>query len=369
MKAMTMSSDNTLTAEFDLATGEHPAIIASDIVTRKGKIFEAGDYPDKQFAITPEELAAAAADFKPVPLDLEHRSTVLDGRLGELSGVELSEDGRTLYGSVALPRWLDSLLDEGKRKVSCTWDRATKRLQGLALVNQPRITDAVLMAAFTADFEGRRNSSADMAAIQTIHDHCAQLGAECASSEYSVNQNQAGTQPQLKEFKKTMSDINTEKDTSQPDNTALTAEFATMRAELEKLKSANEALKAENRRTAAAAFADAEIKAGRAYPAEKAAMVAAFEQAAKDDDAAPATITFAEGQSGSRVDALKALYAARPASSLMNGGQRIELSADQVHAAFGSTTRQSNGGGQEVSKERVEELKGMTPLGIAAKNN
>ncbi|HEU4988448.1 MAG TPA: hypothetical protein VFT41_01540, partial [Gemmatimonadaceae bacterium] len=41
-------------------------------VLRRGKIFEAGDYPDKAYAMTPEELWAAAEQFAPVPLDLEH---------------------------------------------------------------------------------------------------------------------------------------------------------------------------------------------------------------------------------------------------------------------------------------------------------
>lgn len=128
-------------------------------VIRRGKIFEVGRYPDRQFEMTPEELAAAAAAFTPVPVNLSHAPSVLDGKVGHLQAVEVADDGRTLLGTVAIPKWLDSLLDDTGRKVSCEWDRATKQLRGLALVNQPRVPDAALMAAFAeselADFAGR----------------------------------------------------------------------------------------------------------------------------------------------------------------------------------------------------------------------
>ncbi|HEY6021328.1 MAG TPA: hypothetical protein VIY48_15920, partial [Candidatus Paceibacterota bacterium] len=38
-------------------------------VLRRGKIFEAGDYPDKEFIITPEEVIDAVTGFEPVPID------------------------------------------------------------------------------------------------------------------------------------------------------------------------------------------------------------------------------------------------------------------------------------------------------------
>lgn len=62
--------------------------------------------------------------------------------------------------------------------------------------------------------------------------------------------------------------------------------------------------------TAATAFADGEIAAGRAFPAEKHALIAAFKNAVADDRSAPRTVTFADAegkeQTGSRVDALRA---------------------------------------------------------------
>lgn len=125
-------------------------------VYRIGKLFEAGDYPDKDYSMTPDELATAAAAFAPgdAPVDIEHMDTVLSNRLGEVVSVESTDDGKELRGIVALPKWLDVALGSSARKVSATWNRATKRLEGLALVLSPRVSDAALMAAFTAQQEG-----------------------------------------------------------------------------------------------------------------------------------------------------------------------------------------------------------------------
>jgi len=117
-------------------------------VERRGLIFKFGSYPDKGFSLTPEEYAAANAGISGVPIDLSHTPTILDGNLGHLFAAEVKGD--ELHGTVRLPKWLDDVLDAGKRKVSCEWDRATKRLRKLSLVPEPRIPDAVLMAAFSA---------------------------------------------------------------------------------------------------------------------------------------------------------------------------------------------------------------------------
>jgi hypothetical protein len=156
---------------FSLGTGTY----AGDSVVREGKIFEAGSYLDKQFEMTPEELREAAAAFQPVPLDLEHTPTVLDGKLGMLEAVRVSSDGRTLFGTVRLPRWLDDLLKDGERKVSCTWLAATKRLQKLALVLNPRVSDAALMASFSH----RNDTVHGQSLLQQLHDQTARTGAIC----------------------------------------------------------------------------------------------------------------------------------------------------------------------------------------------
>jgi hypothetical protein len=99
--------------------------------------------------------------------------------------------GSELFGTVAVPEWLDKLIGDGTRKISCTWDKATKRLIGLALVREPRISDAALYAAF-GEFAGKRHSAQDIADLQTIHDLAAKQGAECASAAYAENPPEKG---------------------------------------------------------------------------------------------------------------------------------------------------------------------------------
>lgn len=118
-----------------------------DLVIRKGLIFKVGSYADVAFSMTRDELARAKRLFRPVPIRLEHKASVLDGKLGTLRSVELSADGTELHGEAALPRWLANLVPAGMPlKVSASWDRATKLLAELSLVLAPRIEGAALAA-------------------------------------------------------------------------------------------------------------------------------------------------------------------------------------------------------------------------------
>jgi hypothetical protein len=164
-------------ASFALSdTPAEPLFESDGLVYRQGLVFRAGDYPDKAYAMTPDEIAAAVESFNSaVPLDLEHVPTLLDGQLGELVSVSCSEDNQELHGIVAIPKWLDDMLPE--RKVSATWDRQTKTLVGLALVRHPRVQDAALMAAFA---EAKRHDTYEgQSAIQMVHDDAARKGAVC----------------------------------------------------------------------------------------------------------------------------------------------------------------------------------------------
>lgn len=121
-------------------------------VLKTGLIFRAGKYEDKNFSMTPEEIVDAESAFQPVPIDVEHVENmgILEGKLGSLVAVYASENGEELYGTAKIPTWLNDLNeDENKElKVSCTWDRKNKKLQKLAIVKKPRVSDAALMAAF-----------------------------------------------------------------------------------------------------------------------------------------------------------------------------------------------------------------------------
>lgn len=118
-----------------------------DLIIRRGLIFRIGHYGDVDFGMSRAELARAKQMFRPVPIRIEHKDTVLDGKLGTLRSVTLSADGSELHGEAALPRWLANLIPAGMPlKVSASWDRATKLLRELSLVLAPRIEGAALAA-------------------------------------------------------------------------------------------------------------------------------------------------------------------------------------------------------------------------------
>lgn len=256
-----------------------------DFVILRGKIFEAGNYPDKNYSMTAEELAAAATAFTGAKVDYSHVPGPLDGKLGEVTALEVAENGTDLIGTVKMPKWLDTALGATARKVSCTWNKATKTLEKLALVNNPRIPDAVLVSAFAA-FEARASKTPETPDTSTTNFN-----------------NKNSNQTQTPEAGVTVSD---HKEQSQ----TMSAEFN--QVEFDRMKGEIEALKAERRLALAGAFAEAEIKAHRAYPAERASIVAAFNQALLDDEASQAVITFAEGKTGGRAETMRAMFAARP---------------------------------------------------------
>lgn len=181
-----MDQEQSAVAEFALDGTAASAPDSDYVIYPNSKLFEAGDYPDRKFSLTPAELVLATAMFdEPVPVNLEHKPTpFLDGNLGEVRSVRPSDDGKTLYGTVAIPKWLDKIVGPTK-KVSCEWDRDTKKLQRLSLTHTPRVEGAALFTAFAeATFAGApaHKTWHGQSVIQTIHDHSATYGAVCDPS-------------------------------------------------------------------------------------------------------------------------------------------------------------------------------------------
>lgn len=162
-----------------------PCSAGGDLVERRGLIFRSGNYPDRAFSLTPDELRAMARRFKKVPIRIEHRPSVLDGKLGHLTSVEASADGRELHGITHLPRWLDEALGAGKRKVSAAFDRLTKTILELSMVENPRIMGAELMAAFSAHLGPPDLSHRAQRSLQNTSAGRAAL-ARRASAEFSM---------------------------------------------------------------------------------------------------------------------------------------------------------------------------------------
>jgi hypothetical protein len=364
-------------AAFALATFAEGA---DGYVLRTGKIFEAAEYADKGFAITPEELAAAAADFRPVPNNIEHGPCVLDGKLGELRAVEAR--GKDLFGTVAIPRWLHETIGDKPLKVSLEWIRKTKRIVGNALVLNPRVPDAALMAAFSADFAGKRHSDADQRHLDTAHDELVAAGASCGGkSDMSLDSVSivaairalvTGRDPKAAPATTSAVSPARAEETSVTDtgigtanavSFAQTQEYKDMQAELARLRDREETRERERTAERAAAFADAEIAASRAYPAERATLIAAFTEAAEDDRANPREVTFSVGEEtkkGTRVDALLARHAARTPHT---------LTGEQVRDGGILPMNRADQGAAKMAADRKERLLSLTGIPLASNAN
>ena len=392
-------------AEFDLADDQAGTFLDAtgddvnqDYVVRWGKIFEVGEYPDKNFSLNLAEMQAAVAAFKPFPLDLEHIPTVLDGQIGHLSAVRVGDDGRSLMGGVALPAWLDRAI-EGKRKVSAAWERATKQLKGLSLVIKPRISDAALMSAFSADFlgieldfdddgapvvtfAGARNSKADGQTVQAIHDHSCGLGAGCKPDNLSETDAKSVMLMGMKGGKAKMSDSNKEKDTTVVEDASGTATFAVERAALQSqitaLQDANERAEFAHNQQEAKGWAAGCVKEAHAFPADVPMLEALFVRAALDDAAdkkrGATEVAFAKfGQSAAdaapanRVDALRKFMQTRHSYTALTKEMLANFSPDAPGAgAYALNGFDTVGGG--AAKTQAERDASLDRVRKAWKN-
>lgn len=141
-------ADAEMSALFSLTSQDSKAQNDGMVLRKAPLIFRAGEYPDKNFSMSPEEMLVAFKTFRPVDIDLEHKPSVLDKKLGRIVKVELSRDGTEMSGEALIPAWLDKILERDNRKLSAAFDRKTKQMIGCSLVRTPRISDAHLMAAF-----------------------------------------------------------------------------------------------------------------------------------------------------------------------------------------------------------------------------
>jgi hypothetical protein len=263
--------------------------------------------------------------------DLEHVPTVLSGKLGMLTSVSLSESGEELYGEVEIPRWLHDAIGDAPIKSSLSWDRESMQIVGNALVLEPRVEDAALMSAYTA-FTASQPNADPPTVVAPATTPAEDISAEAAIGFWStvralmtgqdpkppsvvpgtVPPPQAATAPTGAE--------------EAPVSFAESEEYKAMQATIAALTADNTARAAREQARErdiiaerAATFADAEINALRAVPAERDGLVAAFTDAATDDSSTPRTVTFSvngEQKEGSRVDALRARQAARTPHTL-----------------------------------------------------
>jgi len=411
-------------------------VAAAPHVTRSGVIFRCGEYKDKNFCLTPDEARAAIARFKPVPINLQHTKTVLDGKLGRLERVWMGEDGESIYGEAHIPAWFHDLFPGEPMKVSGEFDRVFKDHLGLGVVTVPRVDDAALMsdepneAYFVAcewardskdivsmsivpppvAFDGKRHNIADQALVERGHKmaHAVAgifVGLGATPAEGSP-QEEAGESPATEAAETTagmskgapgMTDEKKQRtfsekfaawfsgeDVTDADRAAVETRFsadttpvtvrevveAAPQPDLEKDAMRREIARLRERDVErdAAAFADGEVTAKRALPGERDALVAEFTQAAHDDLANPATVTFSVGdetKSGNRVDAVRARHAIRLPHRLTE--ELVKNITEDEHLVLMSAMQTRQAGTEaKPSDERMRRLNEASPLGRAS---
>lgn len=374
-------------AAFSLDAGAE----AAGAVPWKGPIFKAGDYPDKGLSLTTADLDAAVTAFAPVALNVEHKDSVFSGSFGDLKRIWREDDW--LHGEIETPAWFRSDVVGGDRiSVSTEWDLETKALVGLATALSPRVDGAEVVAVFSrgeAHFVGKRNSARDQSSVQAIHDNAAKLGAECGGNptkkETKTMSDQA-QKPSVVDRVKAFFGLLTpeERDEVAKEFTAaaptsapaappvpsapapvVAALSADEKTELEELRAAKATFTADRKAgipAKAGAWADEQIAAGKATPAERDHLVALFTEAAEDDVDSPRVVTFAAGgetKQGTREERLRADFAAKSGHGLLEervaqDGTKVLLSTEPV---------KKDG---EVSEGRVKELLSHTTDGAAA---
>lgn len=121
---------------------EIPTIRRSGIIFRPGNYGAKGNYTDA-------DIDAMAGDNH-VPVNIEHRKSVFDGKLGSCirrwSGVDDKGD-KVLLGEWDEPLPLTQLLGNKPRPASIELDMATKQVTALAITYNPHIPDAALFNA------------------------------------------------------------------------------------------------------------------------------------------------------------------------------------------------------------------------------
>lgn len=359
-----LSDETAASLEFALFADDKNSVIENDdelgpVVIKKGKIFEAANYPDKKFGLTPEEMLLSVKNFTPTGMNDSHNSaSILKGKWGKLRNIEIAENGWDLNGEVAVPVWLDKEMKGEPIKVSAEWNRDSKKLENLAYVKNPRVPDAAIYAAFmqsemandaemkeimTRWFEQRvgtkapdhqsgktavkEKSDTDTKKGKTIMGYFADFkngvlealkglpDEDPKTAELAADED---TDEAEKEEKAKLSTDSAKKKVPADEPKELKnitivmsdedkKEMKAMRDEIEKLH--REKLEMEAQK-----FADDLISSEFAYPAEKSAIVANFIQAAADDKTNAVKVKFSVGNEeveGTRLESLKALYAVR----------------------------------------------------------
>jgi len=330
---------------------------ASDgTVIRRGKVFESGDFPDKDVSFDEADLDRAVSTFAPVDNDLEHASTILDGHLGRLEKVW--RKGAELFGEVHLPAWLDEAIGDEKIKVSLAFDRA-KNIVGNGLVLRPRIADAAIMSAFSSSLpspisKGLKPEEKKPMKLKDAIKHL--FGLDTVDDlDAEVTLPGEGTPPAPSPA--------TPVADATPAPAVPVAEPTAPAAFSQENDARLQALESEIVKTKSFAFADAMILGKKAVPAQRDSIALMFAQAVKMDAGTGSVFSATKGVvEGKSVEGLRAYFAAAPTHSLVG-----ESFTDEAVLLFGNNARSTMEGDKKNNLLALSAL-GRKALEANAKN-
>jgi hypothetical protein len=139
------SGNVTLGEETEVEVDYKPktANFSEEIVEREAKLFEAGEYPDKDVAVTEEDLDQMVANHptEGVPVKIEHEDTAFDGGMGVVKSIY--RKGKELLGTLSFPKPTWAFISTaGAKKLSAGIKRDKSGLTEVSIVRNPRVADA-----------------------------------------------------------------------------------------------------------------------------------------------------------------------------------------------------------------------------------
>lgn len=112
------------------------------LIERVARLFRAGFYPTKNVQISENDLDKIIANSKDVPVVVEHKPTLLLGKVKELY-----RKGKELWGKLWLKPEAATLLDENEaRSLSVAIDLNEMRLHEVSVVKSPQVADAQIFS-------------------------------------------------------------------------------------------------------------------------------------------------------------------------------------------------------------------------------
>lgn len=112
------------------------------LVERVARLFRVGFYPSKNVEVSESDIDKIIANSKDVPVLVEHKPTLLLGKVKELY-----RKGKELWGKLWLKPEAATLLDENEaRSLSVAIDLNKMQLQEVSVVKTPQVADAQIFS-------------------------------------------------------------------------------------------------------------------------------------------------------------------------------------------------------------------------------